>query len=170
MLALAGSIAGNLCSLLGLILHGSGLGGNTVPGNCFLPGACPSLPIPSILDFLPKVPAPGCDPGPCPQNIPGINNLQDAGSVALKGGTAICAANAEVCIPALGAGAGVGIVLTLAYIDYLLIKEALNSGRMAACRYPRFDIELDGCHYICDDGTAWFDSSCEAVVYKPYGK
>jgi RHS repeat-associated protein len=59
------NVGGDISSLLGLILHGGGLAGNTVPGTCFLPGACPSLPIPSILDFLPKLPARGCDPGPC---------------------------------------------------------------------------------------------------------
>jgi RHS repeat-associated protein len=62
------NVGGDISSLLGRILHGSGLGGNTVPGNCFLPGACPSLPIPSILDFLPHIPGPGCDPGPCSDN------------------------------------------------------------------------------------------------------
>ncbi|MGZ7101226.1 MAG: RHS repeat domain-containing protein [Candidatus Angelobacter sp.] len=47
---------GNLRTLLGGILHGGGLAGNSVPGNCFLPGACPSLPIPSILSLLPALP------------------------------------------------------------------------------------------------------------------
>lgn len=56
---------GDFLSLLHRVLNGGGLAGNTVPGNCFLPGACPSLPIPSILDFLPTLPARGCDPGPC---------------------------------------------------------------------------------------------------------
>jgi RHS repeat-associated protein len=56
---------GGVGDLLSLLLHGSGLAGNSVPGNCFLPGACPSLPIPSILDFLPQLPASGCEFGPC---------------------------------------------------------------------------------------------------------
>jgi RHS repeat-associated protein len=50
------NVGWDFSSLLGLISHGSGLAGNTVPGNCFLPGACPTLPIPSIFDFLPQLP------------------------------------------------------------------------------------------------------------------
>jgi hypothetical protein len=76
---------GGILGAIGNVLNGGGLAGNTVPGNCFLPGACPSLPIPSILDFLPKIPGPGCDFGPCgndPTNGfgngllgPGIGNM-----------------------------------------------------------------------------------------------
>jgi RHS repeat-associated protein len=65
---------GDPLSLLRGILHGGGLAGNSVPGNCFLPGACPSLPIPSILDFLPHLPAPGCEFGPCSNDPSGIGN------------------------------------------------------------------------------------------------
>jgi RHS repeat-associated protein len=50
--------------ILGGIL-GALNGGGSISGNCFLPGACPNLSVPSILDFLPKLPAWGCDPGPC---------------------------------------------------------------------------------------------------------
>jgi len=65
-----GGGGGGIGDLIGRILSGGGLAGNTVPGNCFLPGACPSLPIPSILDFLPHLPGPGCDPGPCGDGPP----------------------------------------------------------------------------------------------------
>jgi len=167
--AAGGKNGGLLGKILGA-LNGSGLAGSSVPGTCFLPGACPSLPIPSIWDFLPKMPQQGCDPGPCPQPaIPGINGLQSAGSVAVKAGAGICAANAEICLPVLTAGAGIGVVVGLGIIDYLLIKDLINSGRQAACRYPRLVPQYDVCEYICDDGEVWFDSSCEAVVYKPYG-
>ena len=63
-----GLSGGGFGDILGGILgalNGGGLGGNSISGNCFLPGACPSLPIPSILDFLPHIPGPGCDFGPC---------------------------------------------------------------------------------------------------------
>jgi hypothetical protein len=59
---------------IGRVLNGGGLAGNTVPGNCFLPGACPSLPIPSILDFLPHIPGPGCDFGPCGNDPTAMGN------------------------------------------------------------------------------------------------
>ncbi|MBZ5508627.1 MAG: RHS repeat-associated core domain-containing protein [Acidobacteriia bacterium] len=62
-----GGIGGVLGKILGS-LNGSGLGGGTIPGSCFLPGSCPSLGVPSIWDFLPKMPQPGCDPGPCTDN------------------------------------------------------------------------------------------------------
>jgi len=67
----SGGFGGSIGDIIGKILGGGGLAGNTVPGNCFLPGACPSLPIPSILDFLPHIPRPGCDPGPCSDGSPG---------------------------------------------------------------------------------------------------
>lgn len=68
----SGQLATLITALKG-VLNGGGPAGNSVPGTCFLPGACPSLPIPSIWDFLPHPPPSGCDPGPCEQT-PGLGN------------------------------------------------------------------------------------------------
>lgn len=78
---------GDILSVLNGVLNGGGLAGNTVPGNCFLPGACPSLPIPSILDFLPKTPSVIQCPefGPCPAT-PGLGTQFQSGAIAAGGG------------------------------------------------------------------------------------
>ncbi len=65
-----GPSGGGLGGIIGGILGGGG----SVPGLCFLPGACPSLPIPGILDFLPRMPSPGCEFGPCSNDPLGIGN------------------------------------------------------------------------------------------------
>jgi RHS repeat-associated protein len=57
-----------------------GTGG--VPGSCefFLPGNCPSFQPPSIWDFLPHLPAPGCEFGPCGSDSSGIGNSFASGA------------------------------------------------------------------------------------------
>jgi RHS repeat-associated protein len=83
----SGGGGGGIGDLISKILGGGGLAGNTVPGNCFLPGACPSLPIPSILDFLPHIPGPGCDFGPCTDSTGtplGIGNSFNPASTPLS--------------------------------------------------------------------------------------
>ncbi len=70
----AGSSGGGIGDIIRRILGGGGPAGNSVPGLCFLPGACPSVPIPSILDFLPHGPAQGCEFGPCNNDPSGIGN------------------------------------------------------------------------------------------------
>jgi RHS repeat-associated protein len=145
-----------------------------IPGTCFLPGYCPSFPVPSILSFLPKLPTSIRCPefGPC-SPTPGVEaGFQNTGSIAVKAGTGLCAANPELCGPVLAAGGAIVGLAGLAYLDYLLLKEVFsdNSGRMARCTRTRFDMELDGCHYTCEDGGQWFDSSCAAIVYRPWGK
>lgn len=82
-----GGGVGGILGAIGSVLSGGGLAGNTVPGNCFLPGACPSLPIPSILDFLPKTPSVIQCPefGPCPAT-PGLGAQFQSGAIAAGGG------------------------------------------------------------------------------------
>jgi hypothetical protein len=59
---------------LGGLIGGILGGGGSVQANCFLPGSCPSLRVPSILDLLPQMPGPGCDFGPCGNDSNGIGN------------------------------------------------------------------------------------------------
>jgi hypothetical protein len=59
---------------LGGLIGGILGGGGSVQANCFLPGSCPSLRVPSILDLLPQMPGPGCDFGPCSNDPSGIGN------------------------------------------------------------------------------------------------
>jgi|SRR6185312_10533422 len=74
---------GGFGDFLGALLGGGLFGGGSISGNCFLPGACPSLNVPGIAGLLPHLPAPGCDFGPCsgPSGIsngflgPGIGNM-----------------------------------------------------------------------------------------------
>lgn len=74
----SGGGGGGIGDIIGGILgHGS------VPGTCFLPGACPSIPVPNItIPGLPGLPPPGCDFGPCGNNFAG-----PGGAVA---GTIVC--------------------------------------------------------------------------------
>jgi RHS repeat-associated protein len=65
---------GGLGGIVGGIIGAINGGGGSVSANCFLPGACPSLPIPSILNSLPHIPGPGCDPGPCGDSTNGLGN------------------------------------------------------------------------------------------------
>ena len=59
-----------------------------IPGLCLLPGYCPSLPVPSIRDFLPKMPARCPDFGPCPATPPLSSPFYQtgAGAIAIGGG------------------------------------------------------------------------------------
>ena len=68
-------------------LNGGGLGGNSISGKCFLPGACPSLNVPSIGSLLPHIPGPGCDFGLCGNNLTPV--LAGVGGRVI-GGTLLC--------------------------------------------------------------------------------
>jgi len=68
----------------------------------------------------------------------------------------------------------------LAYLLYLLLKKGAppvpppkpkeKCGRVAKCDLIRYDKQLRGCLYYCDDGMWWFTSGpCETPIYKPWG-
>jgi hypothetical protein len=80
-----GLSGGGFGDILGGILgalNGEGIGGNSISGNCFLPGACPSLNVPGIASFLPHLPASGCDPGPCVPMTPATSFYGPGAAVA----------------------------------------------------------------------------------------
>jgi len=66
-------------------------------------------------------------------------------------------------------GSGVGGAIG-ALIGGIAGHLSCSTGRQSKCVRQAYIPELKGCSYTCDDGSVWFDRSCDLYVYKNWGE